>query len=135
MPRFVDWESKKKRIEIANRFLEIIAMNGRRFFHYKGQISRFELDPSNGKLYFIDKSGARIFACKAGWWGRRFTEGGTMQVLALALRDYVKGSADLPLNHLGPWPDHRGGPDLWGYGPEMSKVRRLCKALAEEASQ
>lgn len=53
-----------------------------------------------------------------------------MQVLCLALRDYIMDRGELPLGHLGPWPLC---PDLWGYGGDMVKVRILCRALAEGA--
>ena len=132
----VDWTDRQRRVDVANEFIRVIAAHGRRFFHHEGRVSRFELDCS-GRLWWVDKwRGSRLYCHQAGWWGRKFSEGGTMQVLALALRDYIMARAELPLGHLGPWPAFVGGdngPDLWGYGGDMVKVRILCRALAEGA--
>ena len=122
---------RQQRVDIANRFLEIISLHGRRFFHYEGRVSRFELD-ARQRVWFIDKyNQQRIYTHQRYDWGRRFSEGGTLFSLCKALREFIMARADLPLSHLGPWPRTICKGDLWGYGDEMATVREQCKALQE----
>lgn len=129
----IDWEDRKRRVEVANNFLEVIAAHGRRFFYHDGVTSRFELDMA-GRVWFVDKyTEVRIYTHQPGWWGPEFTEGGTLQMLCLSLRDYIMCRGDLPVKQLGPWPPLICGGDLWGYGDDMTLVRIECRALAAEA--
>ena len=122
---------REDRVANANRFLEAIASDGRKFFALEGRVSRFELD-HRGRVWFVDKwKGGRIYTHTKPWarW-RHFTEGGTLRRLVEALREYIMGRAPLPVAHVAPartWTDG----DIWGYGAEAaSTVRAKCEALA-----
>ncbi len=121
--------SKEARVEIANRFLEIIASHGRKFFAHERHISRFELDKRR-RVWFVDKYSQKREYTHYRYWGRRFTEGGTMFALAKHLQAFIMGRESLPISSLGPWPDWYCDGDLWGYGDDMAKVRAECAALA-----
>lgn len=67
--------------------------------------------------------------------GRRFSEGGTLLSLCMALRDYILHDKPIPMGHFGKWPEHLCGGDLWGYGfDEMEKVRSEVTALMEQGA-
>jgi hypothetical protein len=124
----MDRTDRARRVEVANRFIKIIASRGRRFFYYKGLVSRFELD-ERGRVWFVDKwIGYRIYTHTAPWarW-RHFSEGGTLRRLVERLRDYIMGRAPLPTNSIAP--------DIWGYGPDAAATRAECIALAAEEGE
>ena len=118
---------RRERTERANRFLATVASTGRGFFHYaNGEVSRFEVD-GEGHLWFVDGyRGARIWTHVHGWWGNRFTNGGTMQQLCLYLKEFVMTGKQIP-PVLGPW-DFCDN-NLWGYGDEMELVRQTAREL------
>ncbi len=121
--------NRQQRVEIANDFLRIISQHGRRFFHFQGRVSRFELDERR-RVWFIDSyRQSRIYTHREGSWGRKFHNGGTLLSLCKALRDFIMDRGSLPLRHLGPWPQTLCEGDLWGYGDEMATVREQCSAL------
>lgn len=121
--------NRHERVEVANKFLEIISRHGRRFFHHKDRVSRFELD-HRGRVWFVDSyNKRRIWTHQDGSWGRYFTNGGTLLILCKALREFIMDRGDLPLNHLGPWPVTLCDGDLWGYGDSMATVRDECRQL------
>lgn len=101
---------KQKRIESANQLIQSIAGCGRKFFHHKGNVSRFELD-KRGRVWFVDGyNGARIYThYTSGRW-RGFSEGGTLRGLVIALRDFI--TREKPIGFaLGPFPDWYSGGD------------------------
>lgn len=121
--------AKEQRVETANAFLRIISEHGRRFFKHEGRVSRFEIG-RGGHVFLVDKyTQRRVYTHYYRWRG--FTDGGTLQSLCKALAEFIAGRADLPLSHLGPWPDWVCGGDLWGYGDDMAEVRRRCRELSE----
>lgn len=120
--------TRQQRVDVANRFLEIVSQHGRGFFGYEDRVSRFELD-ARGRVWFIDSYNQRRIYTHRWDWGRRFSEGGTLLALCKALRDFVMERDELPLRHLGPWPETLCGGDLWDYGDSMATVRRECAEL------
>lgn len=130
MNRIERLEERRRRVEIANRFLRIISSHGRRFFYFEGRVSHFELDKRD-RVWFIDKyRGSRLWTHQHRW-GYRFTEGGTLLTLCRVLRDYIMARGPLPTSiyYLGPWPSWVND-DPWGYGAAMDVVRAECLSLA-----
>lgn len=124
--------TRQQRVEIANRFLEIVSRHGHRFFHFDGRVSKFELD-ARGRVWFINSFGQkRIYTHQKYSWGRHFSNGGTLFCLCKALQEFIMDRGELPLNRLGPWHESICGGDLWGYGDSMATVREECAALMEE---
>lgn len=121
---------RAKRVQVANQFLLIISSYGRRFFSYKGRVSRFELD-HRGRVWFIDCwKGSRIYTHRppGHYWGWEFSQGGSLQVLCIELVQFIMHRTGLPVWCLG----RSGSPDQWGYGDRaMEAVRRECSALAK----
>ena len=122
--------TEEKRLKQANEFLKIIASCGRRFFHYKGFVSSFELS-SCGDVYFTDyytKSfiNTHASACSAEWDG--FTSGGTLQRLVEDIRDYIKHGRFLRLRYFrADWGDGFRNP--WGYGESLKIVHDGAESL------
>ena len=134
-----DQNPKHARLNVANQAIEIIASHGRKFFslHADGRtegperVSRFELR-DGGRLWFIDKytQKAIYVAYRRGRWSG-FSEGGTLRDLVCAMADWITGKRkDFPSKAFGPWPDYVCGGDLWGYGPDMAKVREQIGKLS-----
>lgn len=133
-------ETKRKRTEIANKAIEIIASHGRKFFSLaaegrtveQNRISRFELR-DDGRLYFIDKYTQKaIYAHtrKPNNQWRGFSEGGTLYSLIGMMADWILQKRDnFPIAYLGPWPKWVCDGELWGYGDEMEAVRTKIKEL------
>ena len=118
--------TKAERVECANRFIAEIASCGRRFFSYKGCVSRFKVD-GRGRVWFINAyNGARIYTHHLGRW-RGFTEGGTLRDLVIHLRDFIRTGTP-PKLRLGPFPQWLCDGDLWGYGDDMERVRTAAVA-------
>lgn len=126
-------EEKERRIEQANKAIDIIASYGRNFFsNYdndrrpRRSLSRFMLDES-GHLYFVDDyTCAAIYVMyrRGSWHG--FSHGGTLRTLVCEMADWITGRREkFPQEFLGPWPKWVcGDGDLWGYGlHEMATVR------------
>lgn len=120
-------DERRGRAFRANVFLRAVADRGRHFFRYaNGEVSRFEVD-DEGHLWFVDGyRGDRIWTHVHGWWGNRFTNGGTMQQLCLYLKEFVMTGKRIP-PVLGPW-DFCDN-DLWGYGDDMELVRGSARDL------
>lgn len=92
---------KLRRAKVANRFLEIVANHGRRFFYYDGNVSCFYIC-ARGRVWFVDRcSRKHIYTHYEGHW-KGFTNGGTLKSLCEALRDYILGRGEFPTNRLGP---------------------------------
>jgi hypothetical protein len=125
-------EDINDRIRIANEFVKIIAAHGRQFFHCKGTIGWFYV--KRGHVYWVcEYSGKHIYLSYRYW---TFHHGGTLRSLVSSLANFIRGNGSLPVNHLGPWPDHICEGDLWGYGKdEMQKVRDKCNALIQPAAE
>lgn len=114
----------------ANILLEAIAGSGRQFFKHNGRVSRFEVD-ARGRVWFIDKyREARLYChgrhALTSW---RFSEGGTLRSLCLALVGYIQTGKPLG-GQFGPWPEWICDGDPWGYGVlNMESLRDEARAL------
>lgn len=123
---------KEKRCQLANELIEMIGNCGRKFFNYedstnwkneKGIMSHFKL--KNNRLYFVDGYIQRdIYAYSYRHFGRKFTQGGTMQALILDLSEFIRsGEATNAKNgYGGVYCDH------WGY-PEEDMIKIRNKAV------
>lgn len=118
------------RLKQANEFIKVVASCGRRFFHYKGFVSSFELS-SSGNVYFTDyytkcAINTHASACSDEWDG--FTSGGTLQRFVEDLRDYIKNGQLLRLWYFcQDWGDGFRNP--WGYGEELEIVHKAASNL------
>ena len=111
---------KQRRIEQCNELLQVIAGCGRNFFSHAGRIASFNLD-TNGKIWFMDAYGQRIYTQYIGRW-KGFSEGGTLRDLVRAMTTYI-ATGVFDGNHFGPWPSWYSAGDPWGYGQDMPVVR------------
>lgn len=116
-------KEKLERLEKVNQLIQTIATTGRKFFAYKGKVSRMEVD-GRGAVWFIDKyNDARIYTHYPGrWTGRGFSEGGTLRDLVIAFRDYIAKNKPIPRNQLF-WPKWYSEGDPWDYKEDMQIVR------------
>ncbi len=128
-----------ERLATANRFLNLVAGCGRRFFYARttDKVASFTL--RKGLLYYQPPyaHSRDIFLHYTPKWGNpeyRFGEGGTMWSLVQALRGYIRFNEPFPLGHLGPTPSWMvGNGDVWGYGQEtMETLRQQTRALLTE---
>lgn len=119
-----------ERLKAANELLVVIASCGRRFF-YSSRFDRtatMERD-ERGRIWFHDEyTGKRIHTHYRGEW-RGFTNGGTLQALVIALRDFIVCGRTVNARQFGPWSDWLCGGDLWGYGADMEQVRSAARRL------
>jgi hypothetical protein len=115
----------------VNALIVVIASCGRHFFRRDNTVSQFEVD-DNGRVWWVDKwRGSRMCPGHGGWYGSKFSEGGTLNQVAQRLRLYVMYGDAIPAHHtyFGPWkPSHCDG-DLWGYHEDMGVIRRAAEAL------
>lgn len=118
-----------KRVEIANKMIKIISSYGRRFFYNKsdGAVAFFVI--KNKRIYFVDDYTKKEIYLHYRYWNKGFLHGGTLRHLVNHLKNYIQGRSELPLNHLGPWPQTMCDGDLWGYGESMEQVRKECNLL------
>jgi len=123
---------KRKRCEQVNQAIQIIADNGRRFFHNHAanRYASMEVD-ARGKVWFVDDySGKRIFTHETAWGGRwrGFSHGGTLKDLVKELRDYICTGKQLHPGYLGP--ERFDDSNIWGYDEAgMKAVREQAGAL------
>lgn len=122
--------TKLQRAATANQLIKTIAGCGRNFFSYPKQhgISRFEVDP-RGRVWFVDGYTGRCIYLHYTYWGRGFSEGGTLRHLINALKRYITLGGPIPASNLGPWAQCICDGDLWGYGADMQQVRDSAVGL------
>lgn len=127
--------TKQERVESCNKLLRAIGDCGRRFFYHGPRVepgcnttpryAYFEL--RRGAVYLIDDYSQK--AIYTAWtrdeW-RGFSHGGTLRSLIIKLSDFIRTGSSIAPGHFGPWPEWTCGGDLWGYGPDMVKVRRAA---------
>lgn len=123
-------ERYETRAEKADVLLEHIGSVGRHFFKHNGRVSRFSVD-ARGRVWFTDKyTGCRLYCHgRRALTDYRFTEGGTLRSLCLALVDYIRLGKPLG-GKLGPFPDWICDSDPWAYGlTNMAFLRDQARAL------
>ena len=124
-------QSLANRANRANELIETIADRGREFFSHPDRhgVSRFEV-ATNSRIWFVDGyTGKRIYL-HYKYWGREFSEGGTLRDLVNALKIYIVTGATIPAGHFGPWPHWILDSDLWGYGLDnMETIRAKAAEL------
>lgn len=123
-------KGKQDRANRANELLLRIGSVGRNFFSYPQHygVGKFIVD-YRGRIWFFDGYTGKQIYLHYKYWGRGFSEGGTLRYLINDLMIYIRDGTRLPSSHLGPWPDWICGGDLWGYGDDMASVRERAKYL------
>lgn len=127
-------DKKAERMKKANELLETIAAHGRKFFNYPERhgVSRFDVD-GRGRVWFVDGwTGKRIYL-HYKYWGKGFSEGGTLKSLVGALMQFIRDGELVSRSHFGPWPEWVCNGDLWGYGDDMQAVRERAEHLGAVA--
>lgn len=121
---------RRDRARAANKLLETIAVYGRRFFNYRRRhgISKFEVD-DRGRIWFVDGYTGKSIYLHNRYWGKGFSEGGTLRALVDALKAFIQSGEPVPPSHFGPWPEWMCNGDLWGYGNDMETVRQKAASL------
>lgn len=114
---------KEQRLNNANELIQLIATTGRKFFNHSDRpgcfIGYFVLN--EGRTYFVDGYIKKpIYAYDHRYFGRKFTEGGTMQSLILDIAEWIRTGE--PMNakngYGGVYCNH------WGYPAEdMAKIQ------------
>lgn len=115
-------QAKCDRVEAANKFIEVIASNGRRYFEFNHDngaegprrlVAKFRRDP-DGKIWFFNEWRENwIYVSKYGAW-RGFHHGGTLHAVVGRLVKFIQTGEQL-------WPgifDEKH----WGYADGMSVV-------------
>jgi hypothetical protein len=118
------FSSKQTRLEQANRFIEAVANNGRKFFRNGPRLAVFVFAEAGRVAYIDNYTKASIYTDQphgARW--DRFSHGSTLKDLVLSVGKYINTGEPAELN-LGPW---RENFDLWGYGEDMSIVRDAAR--------
>ena len=123
----MDLSEQKNRLKKANELINVISENGRHFFQCGGTVAWMEID-DRGRVWFHDSyTGKRIYTHHNGHW-RGFTQGGTLRLLIICLRKFIKTGHKLSHAHF--WcPDWINGGALWGYADGMEPVREAAKQL------
>lgn len=126
-------EQKRARAFEANKVILYVSQHGRRFF-YNERFDRTAVMyvDYRGRIWFQDDyTNTPIYTHYQGRW-RKFSHGGTLKRLIIALRDYIRTGEPISPRYFGPWDKMLCDGDLWGYGFEaMENVRR--KVLTTEA--
>jgi hypothetical protein len=118
---------KRLRIAKANKFIRVIAENGRKFLSYNGEAGYLFADVNGHIRYHDPYSKADIYTYSSRHWNG-FSCGGTMRRLLICLRQYIQGIhrtgddllLSLPLYRNRPTnllPEHP-----WAYGEAMDIV-------------
>lgn len=120
-------EERRKRVKIANDFINVIGLCGRNFFTYKGSISKLEVD-DRGRIWYIDRYSLSKIYLHYPYWkaNRKISVGGTLTDLIGGLKDFVFDGSQINPPFFGPWPDWMCSGDLWGYEDDMEIVRRAA---------
>lgn len=120
--------AEQERLDLANRFVNVIASCGRKFFHHNGFVSYFELS-EHGRVFFIDYyTKKRIYTHKrCGRW-KGFTSGGTLKALVESLRDFIKTGRQLNIDYFNNEMSNRFR-NPWGYGDDLEIVKGAAESL------
>lgn len=124
-----DYPARLDRLHRVNALVQVIACVGRRFFRYGTSTSRMEMD-ERGRLWWVDKfTDQKLYLHCRLPLRRKFSDGGTLRSLVIALKRYVMTGQTLHPLAFGPWPTWVCNGDLWGYGDDMQTVRTAALAL------
>jgi hypothetical protein len=108
--------TKQQRLERTNRFIAIVANQGRKFFRTNDYVSEFALIGTD-KLVFIDNyTRTPIDITQSGRWNG-FSHGSTLKDFVISLGGYIDTGVSPKLNLAN---------DPWGYGKDMNTV---CAAV------
>lgn len=123
--------TKTERAERVNRMISAMGNHGRRFFYSKDKdcYARIEVD-GRGRVWWTDEyTNKRIYTHYKYRW-RGFSNGGTLQDLVIAFRNYIAKGEPINPGYFGPWPDWYCKGDLWGYGKDsMDLVREAAVSI------
>lgn len=124
------WEGISRRLDAVNELVKFIGNNGRRFFFdpRKNTYAHMSIFGDN-RLYWVDEGSGKSIYLHYKYWGKGFTNGGTLKSLVDHFRRFVVTGQMLPEEILGPWPSWYGNGDLWGYGESMRDVRAKAAEL------
>lgn len=94
------------RMESVNEWLLVLASTGRQFLSSGERHSYFEM--SLGTAVFVDHFSRKRLRPRRGWFGRGFTDGGTMNQLCVKLQKFIMHGQRLKAWEIGP-------AERWGY--------------------
>lgn len=119
-------ENIQSRISIVNQLINKIASLDRKFFEYKGCISK--INRRNSRLYMLNEYNRKemCLSTKYGYPPKGFTHGGTIWSLTKDFKQFIiTGEKSNGLNGYGGlFSPH------WGYSEEsMQEIRDLAKSL------
>jgi len=118
--------TRQDRIEIVNQIIVKIASLDRKFFEYKGDVSK--IIQRNGRLYMFNEYNKKdmCLSTKYGYPPKGFTHGGTLWGLTKDFKQFIiTGEKSNGENGYG----GLGSPH-WGYSPEsMEDIRKTAKCL------
>ena len=118
--------TRQDRIEIVNQIIAKIASLDRKFFDYKGDVSK--ITQRNGRLYMFNEYTKKDMCIntKYGYPPRMFQHGGTLWGLTKDFKEFIlTGNKSNGENGYGGlYSIH------WGYSPEsMEDIRQTAKVL------
>ena len=118
--------TRQDRIEIVNQIIVKISSLDRKFFDYKGEVSK--IFQRNGRLYMFNEYNKKdmCLSTKYGYPPKGFTHGGTLWGLTKDFKQFIiTGEKSNGENGYGGL-----GSTHWGYSPEsMEDIRQTAKVL------
>lgn len=121
---------RQERADKVNQLVRVIGQHGRKFFFDSRKKSYAQMIVGeNGRLWWRDENTGKSIYLHYKYWGRGFSNGGTLRSLVNDLKQWVMSGQPLPERVFGPWPKWYSNGDLWGYGSDMETVRQLALEL------
>lgn len=120
--------ARSSRAAKVNKLIQTIGGCGRRFFYFPSDDRYAEIKvDKRGRVWWIDEYTIVSIYLNYKYWGKGFSNGGTLRDLVNGFRDYVMHGKKLRWNVFGPWPKDFCNGDLWGYGEDMGMIRVQAK--------
>ena len=126
------------RLETANAIIRVMAKYGRHFLSENSDrrelvadpfIAHFRLDAQN-ELWFVDRYSRKpVLVRHSDWPG--FSDGGTLRSIVQHLAAFITETQPIRIGWFSPSPDWMCHGDVWGYGPDMVRVRDEVAAILE----